>query len=78
MVIASKSKKLLLMFSLIIAAILVSILIVSFVLDKKEAIIVYDYASCAKAGNVILETYPAQCHDKNGRSYTEDVSNNSN
>ncbi len=36
---------------------------------------VVDFDSCAKAGGVIMESYPAQCRTKNDKMFTQDIGN---
>jgi len=33
--------------------------------------IISDYASCAKAGNATVESYPAECTTKDGRTFIQ-------
>lgn len=41
-----------------------------------QAVEVTDYLSCAEAGYPIMESYPAQCRTPDGRTFTEDISEN--
>src|SRR4030042_2090724 len=36
---------------------------------------VVDFETCAQANNLIMESYPRQCRDQNGNSFTEDIGN---
>lgn len=43
--------------------------------SNKSSMAVTDFASCAAAGNPVMESYPRQCRSKEGTLYTEYVGN---
>lgn len=43
---------------------------------NQSRIEVTDFDSCVAANGIIMETYPAQCRDKNGKAYTEQIITN--
>jgi hypothetical protein len=45
-------------------------------LEKNEPIVT-DFITCQKAGRPIMESYPRQCQDKNGKMYTEIINDKS-
>jgi hypothetical protein len=61
-------------YTLILIIILVAVGLF-FLGSKKEKIIVKDFDSCVRAGNAVLESYPEQCKDENGKTYSRDIGN---
>ena len=41
---------------------------------KKNTAFIDSFDSCVKAGNPILETYPAQCKTPDGKNFIEEIS----
>jgi hypothetical protein len=65
---------------LIFAGILILIAGAAYVIVKKQgekapAVAVTDFDSCIAAGNRVLESYPEQCKDAEGKTYTRDIGN---
>lgn len=70
------------MFGLAIAAIIISVAVLYYVSDlaKKSNVSFFDdskvtdFASCAAAGNAVLESYPRQCN-ANDKNFVENIGN---
>ena len=47
----------------------------TFFVKSGELVTVESFEQCVAAGNSVMETYPAQCRTKDGKSFTEDIGN---
>jgi hypothetical protein len=59
----------------ILAIVLVAFLFNQNAKKRADSVVVTDFASCAAAGNPIMESYPRQCRSKDGQLYTEYIGN---
>lgn len=56
-----------------IAAAVVILIYAAFAFDVPYRATVDDFATCVAAGNPVMESFPRQCRDKTGITYTEEV-----
>lgn len=56
-------------------AVLVAIIGGYFLYSQKKTAAISNFEECAVASNVILESYPAQCRTKDGRSFIQEIGN---
>ncbi len=54
---------------ILITAVLLGV--IYYVYFNKPKLIISNFDDCAKAGNPIMQTYPAQCQTKDGRTFTQ-------
>jgi hypothetical protein len=54
-------------------AVLVIIVYAALALDLPYRNKIDDFATCVAAGNSVMESYPRQCRDKKGNTYTEEI-----
>lgn len=68
-------KKVFVFISLVLFISAVGVFYFVFFQEKATSTIVQSFEECVAAGNATLESYPAQCKTKDGKSFTENIGN---